>query len=227
MSPAFLILVVLFSSTKAADSSEKEGTVLSFEILNGIMVSVLFIFGCFMIFAIIQDRGWNNEWGPLWLYVPNIIPAWVSALSFFTYLGLTDNENKGKALLLSITQFQWIWNNTYSMFIQNYMDLSSRIYWIYDERKMNDYELKTRSLPQNKYLVHGLFRLLNKGQSFSNKWTKNVYKRLPILHPDILNIFAQYIDDSDLYEFVDIDLSQDLMQNQREKLSKFYNHHNP
>ena len=91
-----------------------------------------------MIFAIIQDIYWNN-WKevPFWLEVPNVMPAWISAISFFFYLGLIQEFGQQKALLLSIAQFQWIFNNTYAMFVQTYMEMSFEIYLVYDGRKMN------------------------------------------------------------------------------------------
>ena len=201
------------------DKDRDESAILTLKISNGVMQGVLFIYGILMILAIAQDF-YLNSWKdvPFWLEGPNVIPAWLSSINFFIYVGLTDTNQKQKALLLSIAQFQWIFNNTYSMFVQTYMDMSSDIYMVYDERKMNEYESKTKALPQNKYLVHGLFRLLNNGHDFSI-WTSKMYRKLPSLHPDILNIFAKYIN-NDLYKFPD-NKTRDLKQVKRDKIAKY------
>ena len=217
----FIALLVSFICVaNANDADGNESTTLTLKILNGVMQSVLFIFGILMILAIAQDVYWTKNWRnvPFWLEGPNVIPAWLSSINFFIYLGLTDNNEKQKVLLLSVAQFQWIFNNTYSMFVQTYMDMSSDIYMVYDERKINEYESKTKALPQNKYLVHGLFRLLNNGHDFSI-WGSRMYRKLPSLHPDILDIFAKYINE-DLYKFPDLAETRDLNQAKRDKIAK-------
>ena len=200
--------------------------ILTLKSLNGIMSCILFIYGAFIIFATIQDLIDNGKARfhevPLGLEISNVMPAWLTALNFFVYLGFRYQPfDKHKALLLSVAQFQWIINNTFSMFCDDYMQMSSGIYMVYDHRKMEQYEEKMKNAPQNEYLVHGLFRLLSRGKDFGI-WTSRMYQDLPSFPPEILDIFAEYIVDKDLYEFPNKDKARIVNQEKRDKVAKVF-----
>ena len=216
ITPYLILIFAYIITTDAADDELDNTGHIVFEVLNTIMVSILFIYGVFLIFAIIQSYYWRGEWGPLWLFIPNVFLAWMPAICFYIYLGI--NTHQHKVLLLSISQFQWIFNNTYSLFVTIYIGISSHIYEEYDDKTAKEFHEKTLKLPQNKYLVHGLFRSLRKGKSFSN-WRYETFETLPTLPDDILNVSATFID-NDLYEFTPINLEQ--RQNERDRFAKAF-----
>jgi len=51
---------------------------------------------------------------------------------------------------------------------------------------------KMRRVPQNKYLVLSLFKMLSRGDSFSS-WTRSEFRRLPKLPRDVLDIISSFI----------------------------------
>jgi len=57
---------------------------------------------------------------------------------------------------------------------------------------------KMRRVPQNKYLVQSLFKMLQRGHSFSN-WTRSEFRRLPKLPRDVLDVISAFIR-YDLYD---------------------------
>eukprot|EP01084_Bolivina_argentea_P181426 313332_1 len=189
----------------------------AFLVINTIIVSILFIYGAFIIFAIYQDRQWNGSDGPLWLFIPQIIPCWASSLFFFVSLGFHDDSSvKSIFFLLSICQFQWILSSTFAMFVSTYLQMSSDIYYIYDQEIANKFKQKMDKLPLNTYLVYGLFGNLENNSYSTAKWSHSEYQTLPSLHPNIIDIVASYVE-RDPYEYPDFELQVDNNEHKRDQ----------
>eukprot|EP01084_Bolivina_argentea_P231988 391100_1 len=182
---------------------------LAFWILNGIIATILFIYGCFIIFAIIQDYHWNKKFTHYWLYIPQMIPCFTTAICFYIYLA--GGDDKYTALIASIIQFPWVYSSTYSMFVadENMLEMSQEIYIEYDIKILTDFNDKMQALPQNKYLVYGMFRLLKSGYNFT---TFIHTEKLPKLHPHVADIIALYLDADKSYSCKVVDTEWEMMQ---------------